>query len=94
MTFENYESDSDDDNRRIGGYDPSVKKILARAEKKGRRALEKTHTEDDSTSDSDGGDGSREYVREGATSSTRYSTPVRSEGLEEEWLLTPRDEGA
>ena len=90
VTFMNYESDSDDDAGRIGGYDPSVKKILARAEKKGRRATTRIDIEDVSTSDSDGGVKNRRYAREYATSSTRHYTPVRREMWEDE-LLTPRD---
>ena len=68
----NYESDSDDDTGQIGGYDPSVKKILARAEKKGRRAMTRIDPEDVSTSDSDGEVYNRRYTREYATSSTRH----------------------
>ncbi|KAE8278128.1 hypothetical protein D5F01_LYC23801 [Larimichthys crocea] len=80
-TLKKYDYDSDDDTRTIGGYDPSVKKILARAERRGRKSLGKAGAKGADTSDSDNGDGDSDWE----------CTPVRRNLAEEEGWQSQKD---
>ncbi|KAG8007303.1 hypothetical protein GBF38_012640 [Nibea albiflora] len=71
----------------IGGYDPSVKKILARAERRGKQTLERR---DDDTGDSDDGNGDSDWERQ-YTPSPRHSTQVRRNLAEEEGWRSQRE---
>ena len=86
-TSKSIKRDSGEDKRCVGGYASSIKKILARAERRGKRASNPKRASDSSTSDSD------DDSETSASSENSESSKEDEEALEERRMTDEQVDG-